>query len=123
MFRTRNQLLHGSLGSGKQGVRQGEELEYLYDDLHCHPYKMAIVQELSKREGRVPHFDVSLPFVKGFSVFQSTGSTLDVSLPFVKGFSVLQSTGFTLDVSLPFVKGFFLSSSLRVSHWMVHYLS
>ena len=47
--------------------------------------------------------DVSLPFVKGFSLLQSTGFILDVSLPFIKGFSVLQSTGCTLDVSLPFV--------------------
>jgi len=74
----------------------------LHDDLHCHPYKMAIVQELSEREGRTPHL-VSLLFVKGFSVLQSTGFPLDVSLHFVKGFSVLRFTGSTLDVSLPFV--------------------
>ena len=27
----------------------------LHYDLHCNPYKMAIVQELSEREGRAPH--------------------------------------------------------------------
>ena len=79
-----------ALGLSDRSVRR-----ILHDDLHCHPYKMAIVQEST--------LDVLLPFVKGFSVLQSTGSTLDVSLPFVKGFSVLQSTGFTLDVSWPFV--------------------
>ena len=41
------------------------------------------------------------------------GSTLDVSLPFVKGFSILQSTGSTLDFSLPFVVKHDLKANLR----------
>ena len=57
--------------------------------------------------------DISLPFVKGFSVLQFTDFTLDVSLPFVKGFSVLQSTGSTLDISLPFVVKHDLKANIR----------
>ena len=36
-----------------------------------------------------------------------------VSLPFVKGFSVLQSTCSTLDVSLPFVVKYDLKTNIR----------
>jgi len=95
------------LGLSDRSVRR-----ILHDDLHCHPYKMAIVQELSEREGRTPQL-VSLLFVKGFSVLQSTGFPLEVSLHFVKGFSVLQFTGSTLDVSLPFVVKHDLKANIR----------
>ena len=44
-----------------------------------------------------------------------TRSTLDVSLYFVKGFSVLQSTGSTLDISLPFVvKGMYMNILIKI---------
>ena len=39
-----------ALGLSDRSVRR-----ILHDDFHCHPYKMAIVQELSEREGRAPH--------------------------------------------------------------------
>ena len=48
-----------TLGLSDRSVRR-----IRHNDPHCHPYKMAIVQELSECEGRA----FLWPFVKGFSV-------------------------------------------------------
>jgi len=74
----------------------------LHDDLHYHPYKMAIVQEISERKGRALHLM--------FHYF-----SLKVFLSFSLWASQLMFHFLSLKV--------FLSSNLRASHLMFHYLS
>ena len=86
--------------------------QILDDDLHSHPYKMSIVQELSEREGRTPQLMFHYLSSKVFLSSSQRASHL-MFLPFVKGFSVLQSTGSTLDVSLHFEVKHDLKTNIR----------
>jgi len=74
----------------------------LHDDLHYHPYKIAIVQELSEREGRAPHM-----------MFHYLSPTVFLS-------SNLRAAHLIFHYLSPKV---YLSFSLRVLHFMFHYLS
>jgi len=73
-----------------------------HDDLHCYPYKIAIVPELSEREGRAPHL-----------MFHYLSSKVFLS-------SSLRASHLMFNYLTSKV---FLCSSLRASHLMFHYLS
>ena len=73
-----------------------------HDDLHCHPYKMAILQELSEREGRDPHL-----------VFRYRSSKVFLSSSLRASHSMFHYLSSKV----------FLSFSLRCPHLMFHCLS
>ena len=121
-FRTGNQLSHGSLRSGKPEVRYEEELEYLGPSDHLRTLRQWEFQSCN------PHDITDMPLPLDYSIVQWGEYIMMSFIAMLKSWRWCRNSpnvkdGFHIWCFTTFHQKVFLSSSLRASHLMFHYLS
>ena len=93
----------------------------LHDDHHCHPYKRAIVQDLSEREEQAPHLMFHSLLSKVF--LSSNLRTSHLMFHYLSSKAFLSSNLRASHLMFHYISSKnFLSSSLQASHLMFYYL-